>query len=150
MQQPWFSTTVLLVGRFLLGLYFILPGISKITGFEATSAYMAAHGMQMIPVFLILTIVLQIGGGIALIVGAWTRIVAFCPGRTRTGHFYCHARFLEFCRRHGTRPRNAELRQKPRDHGWHIGTKRTRRGDPSVGMLAVLNATPQVRLAFAP
>ncbi len=77
MQQPWFSTTVLLVGRFLLGLYFILPGISKITGFEATSAYMAAHGMQMIPVFLVLTIVLQIGGGIALIVGAWTRIVAF-------------------------------------------------------------------------
>lgn len=34
---------MLLVGRGLLGLYFILPGISKITGFAGMSEYMAAH-----------------------------------------------------------------------------------------------------------
>ena len=31
----------LLTGRGLLGLYFIIPGISKITGFEQTSVYIA-------------------------------------------------------------------------------------------------------------
>ncbi|MBT3425106.1 MAG: DoxX family protein [Gammaproteobacteria bacterium] len=56
-------------GRVLLGLYFLIPGISKITGFEATSVYMAEHGMVLIPFFLVLTIILQVGGGICLILG---------------------------------------------------------------------------------
>ena len=34
-----------LIGRSLLGLYFILPGIMKVTGFSGTAEYMAAHGM---------------------------------------------------------------------------------------------------------
>jgi len=72
-----FERLVLLIGRGLLGLYFILPGISKITGFAATSEYMAAHGVPLIPVLLVVTIVMQIGGGLALMFGFKTQLVAF-------------------------------------------------------------------------
>lgn len=63
-------------GRVLLGLYFLLPGISKIVGFDATSAYMATHGVPMVGIALVVTIVLQIGGGTALIIGWQTRPTA--------------------------------------------------------------------------
>ncbi len=67
-------------GRGLLGLYFIVPGISKITGFSAMSAYMAVHGVPLIPVLLGVTIVLQIGGGISLLIGYRAQIMAFLLG----------------------------------------------------------------------
>ena len=68
---------LLLGGRALLGLYFIVPGITKITGFAAMSAYMEAHGVPLIPVLLSLTIVLQIGGGTSLLLGYRTQLMAF-------------------------------------------------------------------------
>jgi len=67
-------------GRGLLGLYFIVPGIMKITGFSAMSAYMAAHGVPLIPAALVVTIVLQIGGGISLLIGYRAQIMAFLLG----------------------------------------------------------------------
>jgi putative oxidoreductase len=67
-----------LAGRIILGLYFILPGaILKITDMQGTSEYMASKGMVMIPVFLGLTILLQLGGGLAVLVGYQTKIAAF-------------------------------------------------------------------------
>ena len=68
---------MLITGRALLGLYFIVPGITKITGWGAMSAYMAQHGVPLIPVLLVLTIVLQIGGGACLAIGYRTQIMAF-------------------------------------------------------------------------
>lgn len=68
---------LLYVGRGLLGIYFIVPGITKITGFAATSEYMAAHGVPLIPVLLIVTIILQIGGGACLLAGYRTQLMAF-------------------------------------------------------------------------
>ena len=66
-----------LAGRLLLAAYFFLPGVMKIADFEGTSQYMAAHGMVLIPVFLVLTIVLQIGGAACLAVGYRVRFTAF-------------------------------------------------------------------------
>jgi putative oxidoreductase len=66
-----------LVGRGLLGLYFIVPGITKVTGFAGTSEYMAAHGVPLIPFLLVLTIIIQIGGGLSLLAGYRTQLVAF-------------------------------------------------------------------------
>jgi len=66
-----------LVGRGLLGLYFIVPGITKITGWSATAEYMAAHGVPLIPVLLVLTIILQIGGGACLLAGYRAQLMAF-------------------------------------------------------------------------
>ena len=68
---------LLLGGRALLGLYFIVPGVTKVTGFAAMSAYMEAHGVPLIPVLLSLTIVLQIGGGTSLLLGYRTQLMAF-------------------------------------------------------------------------
>ena len=44
---------------------------------QGTSEYMASKGMVMIPVFLGLTILLQLGGGLAVLVGYQTKIAAF-------------------------------------------------------------------------
>ena len=64
-------------GRVLLGLYFLLPGIMKITGFDGTAAYMASKGMVAIPFFLVLTIILQVGGAICLFIGYRVSLTAF-------------------------------------------------------------------------
>ncbi len=66
-----------LVGRGLLGLYFIVPGITKVTGWTATTEYMAAHGVPLIPVLLGLTIIIQIGGGACLLAGYRAQAMAF-------------------------------------------------------------------------
>jgi putative oxidoreductase len=65
------------VGRILLGLYFLLPGLMKITGFDATLASMELHGVPFAIGLLILTIPLQVGGGLALIANWQTRTTAF-------------------------------------------------------------------------
>ena len=64
------------LGRVLLGVYFLLPGITKVTGFDAMLAYMTQHGVPFTAPLLVLTAVLQIGGGLALIAGWQTRTVA--------------------------------------------------------------------------
>jgi len=64
-------------GRALLGVYFILPGLTKLFDFQGNSDYMADHGMVFIPFFLGLTILIQLTGGAALVVGYQTKIVAF-------------------------------------------------------------------------
>lgn len=87
----WSETACLLVGRFLLGIYFILPGISKITGYAGTVEYMASHNVPMIDVLLPITIVLQIGLGLALIIGYRGQIAAFLlAGLTLVISIYMH------------------------------------------------------------
>jgi len=66
-----------LAGRTLLALYFILPGAMKVMNFSGTAEYMATHGMLFIPFFLVLTIVIQIGGGLCLALDYRVQIVAF-------------------------------------------------------------------------
>jgi putative oxidoreductase len=67
-----------LAGRVILGLYFIVPGgLMKIVNYQGTADYMAAHGMFIIPFFLVLTIIIQLGAGAALIAGYKAQIAAF-------------------------------------------------------------------------
>lgn len=85
------ETACLLLGRFLLGLYFILPGLQKITQFEAMSQYMASHNVPFIPVLLVVTIVLQISAGAAIIIGYKSRLAAFIlAGLTLVISLYMH------------------------------------------------------------
>lgn len=63
-------------GRVLLAILFILSGISKITGYDGTAAYMASKGMPMVAVLLPLTILTELGGGLALAAGFKARWVA--------------------------------------------------------------------------
>ena len=65
-------------GRVTLGLYFFGPGaLIKIANMDGTSAYMAEQGMIFIYFFLILTILIQLFGGIAVVVGYQVKLVAF-------------------------------------------------------------------------
>ena len=71
-QKPLYLT-----GRILMALYFIYPAMMKVMNFGGTAEYMAAHGMMFVSLFLILTIVIQIGGGLCLAFGYRVQIVAF-------------------------------------------------------------------------
>ncbi len=66
-----------LAGRLLLAAYFLVPGVMKIADFDGMSGYMAAHGMVLIPAFLVLTIVIEVGGALCLAVGYRVRWTAF-------------------------------------------------------------------------
>ncbi len=66
------STTVL-VGRILLGLIFVLSGFAKLSGFDGTVGYIASKGLPMPQLLAALTIVVELGGGLALMAGFFTR-----------------------------------------------------------------------------
>lgn len=63
-----------LIGRILLGHIFLMAGISKIGAYAGTAGYMESMGMP--GVLLPAVIVLEIAGGLALIVGWKTRWAA--------------------------------------------------------------------------
>ena len=85
------SLPMAVLGRALLGLYFLIPGISKITGFEGMLAYMTQHGVPLTVPLLVLTTVLQIGGGLALIAGWQTRVTALVfAGLTLVINLFMH------------------------------------------------------------
>jgi len=65
-----------LLGRILLALIFLLSGVNKIGGFSATAGWMAAKGLPMADVLLVLTIVVEIGAAIMIMIGWKARLGA--------------------------------------------------------------------------
>lgn len=70
------ASTIALIGRVLLAAMFVLAGIDKISGFEGTAGYIASVGLPFSEVLTVLTIAVEIGAGLALIVGFKVRIAA--------------------------------------------------------------------------
>jgi putative oxidoreductase len=58
-----------LVARILLAVIFIMSGWGKIAGFEGTGGYIASKGLPMPQVLTALTIAVELGGGILLLIG---------------------------------------------------------------------------------
>jgi putative oxidoreductase len=58
-----------LIGRFLLSVIFIIAGAKKIFGFAGTAGYMASKGLPMSEVLLVLTIIIELGGGLMILLG---------------------------------------------------------------------------------
>ena len=78
--MEWFKkldSLFFITGRSLLGLYFIAPGLSKVFDFASTLALMRMKGVPFSLVLLPLTIVIQLLGGIFLILGKNLRLAAF-------------------------------------------------------------------------
>jgi len=69
-----------LAARILFAQLFILSGVGKIGGFAGTAAFMTGVGLPAAKILLVLTIVLEVGGGLLLIVGWQTRWVAAALG----------------------------------------------------------------------
>ncbi len=67
-----------LLGRILISFPFLLSGWGKITGYAATQGYMQHAGVPggLLPI----VILLELGGGIAVLIGLWTRPAAFLLG----------------------------------------------------------------------
>jgi putative oxidoreductase len=60
---------VMLVARILLALMFVIAGFSKIGGFEGTAGYIASKGLPLPQLGAAIAIVVELAGGIMLIVG---------------------------------------------------------------------------------
>ncbi len=72
------STTIAatqLIGRALMSSIFILAGINKLSAYAGTQGYMESMGVP--GVLLPLVILLELGGGLAVLLGWQTRIAAF-------------------------------------------------------------------------
>jgi len=65
-----------LVGRILLAILFIKYGFEKVTAFEGTVGYIASKGLPMPSVVAALTILIELGGGLAIAFGFMTRWAA--------------------------------------------------------------------------
>ncbi|HEV8717269.1 MAG TPA: DoxX family protein [Candidatus Binatia bacterium] len=65
-----------LFARILLALIFLLAGISKIGNFSGTQAYMVARGMPATTLLLLSATVIEIGGGLSILLGYKLRLGA--------------------------------------------------------------------------
>ena len=70
------SSAGMLVARVLLSSIFLFSGVKKVFAFSGTQAYMAQHGMKMTGLFLILAILLEVGGGLSVLLGYFPRLGA--------------------------------------------------------------------------
>src|SRR3546814_18334943 len=68
------NAVLLLLGRAGLSLIFIISGWGKIAGYAATQSYMEAMGVP--GALLPLVIALELGGGLAILAGAFIRWIA--------------------------------------------------------------------------
>ena len=79
-------------GRVLIAAIFILSGFSKITGYAGTQGYMEAMGVP--GALLPLVIVAELGGGLLVVLGLWTRLAAFAlAGFSLLSALLFHANF---------------------------------------------------------
>jgi putative oxidoreductase len=69
-------SAVAAVGRFLLALIFVRAGINKLGAIAATTANMANHGIPMPDLIIYGVIALELGGGLMMMAGLFTRWVA--------------------------------------------------------------------------
>ena len=88
-----YQSALNLIGRLLIVALFLPAGLSKIAGFEGTLGYFTSLGIPA-PVFaLSVTIVIEVLGSIALLLGFQTRVVAvimaiFTLVAAATGHAF--------------------------------------------------------------
>ena len=79
----------LLVSRVLLALMFVIAGWGKIGGYAGTQGYMEAMGVP--GAVLPLVILLELGGGLAIVLGLFTRSIAvLLAGFTLMAAFLFH------------------------------------------------------------
>lgn len=67
----------IMTGRFLLGLYFLVPGLMKFTASADTLAYMQSHSIPFAEPLLYVAGVTNVIGGLLLMSGRHVKLVAF-------------------------------------------------------------------------
>jgi len=69
--------TLALIGRILIAYLFIPAGFGKLMGFAGTVGYIASAGLPLPEVGAVIAIIVELGFGIAVLLGFKTRFTAF-------------------------------------------------------------------------
>ncbi|OLP53480.1 hypothetical protein BJF92_00840 [Rhizobium rhizosphaerae] len=90
------KSAIVLAGRVLMSIIFVLSGFSKITSLAGTAGYFAAQGLPVPMVTAVIVSLVELGGGIAILLGVFTRpvavlLAAFCVATA----FIAHANFAD-------------------------------------------------------
>jgi putative oxidoreductase len=72
-----YSDQAALIGRILYAAMLLLFGYGKIIAFSATAGYMSSLGLPLPSLATFIAIIVEIGGGLLLLIGYQTRLVAF-------------------------------------------------------------------------
>jgi putative oxidoreductase len=64
------------LGRLLMCVLFVISGWGKLVGARATQASFAKHGLPLVEEAWLLAVIVELGGGLAILVGLSTRVVA--------------------------------------------------------------------------
>ena len=83
-------------GRFLMAIIFLLAGFGKAMGYAGAVGYFAKLGVPMPEIVVAISIVIELGGGILLLIGYRLQIVAplmaaFTLGAALIGHRFWEA-----------------------------------------------------------
>ncbi len=70
------SSTLVLIGRILLSIMFILAGFAKLTAIGGTAGYFGSLGLPAPTIVAVLVGLLELFGGLAVLIGYQTRIAA--------------------------------------------------------------------------
>ena len=71
------KSSLMHIGRTLLALYFLIPGISKFTSWDSSISLMEVHNMKMIPVLLAIAGIAQVVGSISLLLNKYVVLCSF-------------------------------------------------------------------------
>jgi len=88
---------LVIFGRILLSLLFILSGLSKIGGWTELSQQMAAKGIPLVPFFLAAALIVELVGGLALLFGwqarwgAWLLFLYLIPTTLIMHNFWTYS-----------------------------------------------------------
>ena len=66
-----------LVGRILMCMLFVMGGWGKLMAPEATQTMLSSHGLPMVQAGWLLAVIVELGGGLAILFGLFTRPVGF-------------------------------------------------------------------------
>lgn len=82
-----------LLGRILIGVPFVMSGLSKLATYGATVGYIAAIGLPVPPLAFAVAVLVELGGGLLLLSGYRGRIVSlamavFCVVTAFTFHHH--------------------------------------------------------------
>jgi len=90
------SQTLYRIGRVLLASLFVISGLLKITAFSGVVGYMSSLGIPFATFAVLVTILVEVGGGLAIMTGWNARpaalvVALFTVGATLTAHRFWQA-----------------------------------------------------------
>ncbi len=72
-QGSTFSDIIMLIGRVCFAAIFIMAGYQKILNFAPTTATMVQEGIPFVNILLIVSIIMEFGGGVLILFGWFAR-----------------------------------------------------------------------------